>query len=227
VLSAEKLLTLIDGLGGIVWEADPDTFQFSFVSAEAEHILGYPVSAWLEPGFWKRHTHPDDVERTARFCLDATAHGRDHEFDHRMIGSDGRVVWLRDIVSVRKSPDGAIRLVGIALDISAQEQEEADKHRLTHLYEALIENSSDNISLIRPDGVLVYQSAAARQQLGYSRDEMVGRNNFDLVHPDDQPIVQESKSEETCELMRASTAPDTGVEFLKLWHFWHVWHSWQ
>jgi PAS domain S-box-containing protein len=191
VLSAEKLLTLIDGLGGIVWEADPDTFQFSFVSAEAEHILGYPVAAWFEEGFWRRHTHPDDVERTARFCADATRNGQDHEFDYRMIAADGRVVWLRDIVSVRKSGDGGVRLVGIALDITAQKQEEADRHRLTHLYEALIENSSDNISLIRPDGVLVYQSAAARQQLGYSADEMVGRNNSDLVHPDDLPNVQE------------------------------------
>src|SRR5215218_2378830 len=43
VFSAEKLLTLIDGLGGIVWEADPETFQFSFVSREAEKILGYPA----------------------------------------------------------------------------------------------------------------------------------------------------------------------------------------
>ena len=130
MLSAEKLLTLIDGIGGIVWEANADTFQFTFVSAEAEHILGYPVSSWLEEGFWARHTHPDDIERCTAFCLDATRHGRDHEFEYRMFGADGRVIWLRDIVTVRSSPDGETRLIGIALDITAQKQEEADRERL-------------------------------------------------------------------------------------------------
>ncbi|MGH9371207.1 MAG: sensor histidine kinase [Vicinamibacterales bacterium] len=51
--------------------------------------------------------------------------------------------------------------------------------------EALIENSSDNIALIRGDATTLYQSAAVEQQLGYKPEEVVGRNNFDLVHPDD------------------------------------------
>ncbi|MGH9371208.1 MAG: PAS domain-containing protein [Vicinamibacterales bacterium] len=134
MLAAEKLLALIDGLGGIVWEADPGTFQFSFVSAEAERILGYPTSDWLEPGFWQRRTHPDDVERCTLCCREAIREGRDHAFEYRMIASDGRVVWLRDIVSVRGAPGGSGRLVGISLDITAQKQDEADKHRLSRLY---------------------------------------------------------------------------------------------
>jgi PAS domain S-box-containing protein len=185
VVSAGKLLALIDGLGGIVWEADPDTFQFSFVSAEAERLLGYPTSEWLVPGFWQRHTHPDDVERCRTFCLEATREGRDHTFEYRMIAADGRIVWLRDIVSVRSQPGGVKTLVGIALDITAQKKEEADKLRLSRLYEALIENSSDNIALLRPDGTTVYQSSAVERQLGYTSGETIGRNNFDLVHPDD------------------------------------------
>jgi two-component system, cell cycle sensor histidine kinase and response regulator CckA len=192
MFSAEKLLSLIDALGGIVWEAHPETFQFSFVSAEAERILGYPVKMWLvEPDFWRRHTHPDDVARCAAYCLDASRRGLDHQFDYRMIGADGRVVWLRDIVSVITSPDGTKRLVGIALDITAEKEEEGDKHRLSRVYEALIENSSDNISLLRVDGTPVYQSAAIRRQLGYEPDEVVGRNNFDLIHPDDLEMARE------------------------------------
>ena len=67
MLSGDKLLSLIDALGGIVWEAELETFRFVFVSAGAERILGFPVRTWLEePDFWVRHTHPDDVERCAR-----------------------------------------------------------------------------------------------------------------------------------------------------------------
>jgi PAS domain S-box-containing protein len=191
MLSTEQLLSLVNGLGAIVWEAEPETFRFTFVSAEAERILGYPVRDWLEdPDFWVRHTHPADVERCASLCREATRRGEDHEFEYRMQAADGRTVWLRDIVSVRPTADGNRRLVGIALDITSGKQEQADKRRIAQLYEALIENSTDIISLIRPDGITVYQSQAVQRELGYDPTELIGRNNFDLAHPDDAVTIQ-------------------------------------
>ena len=117
MLSAEKLLSLINALGGIVWEA--------------ERILGYSTRTWLEePDFWVRHTHPDDVERCAASCRAASERGEDHELEYRMIAADGRVVWLRDIVSVCRSEDGSTRLVGLAVDITNQKREEVSQQEL-------------------------------------------------------------------------------------------------
>jgi two-component system cell cycle sensor histidine kinase/response regulator CckA len=193
MLSAEKLLSLINSLGGIVWEADAETFRFRFVSQEAERILGYPPQQWIDdPDFWRRHTHPDDFEWCSRYCLEASREGRDHRFEYRMIRADGRIVWLRDIVSVVEAPGGGSRLVGIMLDITAQKEEEAGKQRLSRLYEALIENSSDSISLVRMDGVSVYQSSAIERQVGFTPEEIVGRNHFDHVHPDDVDMTTRS-----------------------------------
>jgi PAS domain-containing protein len=53
---------LVNSLDGIVWEADGQTFQFNFVSPQAEKILGYPLEQWLQPNFWRDHTHPDDTD---------------------------------------------------------------------------------------------------------------------------------------------------------------------
>jgi len=131
VLSAEKLLSLVNALGGVVWEAEPETLKFLFVSEQAERILGYPARIWLEePDFWVRHTHPDDVERCASLYRVAADRGEDHELEYRMIAADGRVVWLRDIVSVRKSEDGSTRLVGLAVDITSQKREEVSQQEL-------------------------------------------------------------------------------------------------
>jgi len=111
--------SLVESLGGIVWEADPETFQFLFVSAYAETILGYPVRQWIdEPDFWRCHTHPDDVEWCSKFCLDAVRNGRDHQFEYRMIAADGHVVWLRDIVTVERSANGVARMRGFMEDIT-------------------------------------------------------------------------------------------------------------
>ena len=46
-----------------------------------------------------------------------------------MHAADGRIVWLRDIVSVRPAADGGRRLAGIALDITSEKQGQADKRR--------------------------------------------------------------------------------------------------
>lgn len=53
----EKLCsTLVHSINGIVWEADPLTFRFSFVHPHAERILCYPMQQWIdEPDFWRTH----------------------------------------------------------------------------------------------------------------------------------------------------------------------------
>ena len=50
---------LVQSIDGIVWEADARTLRFTFVSAQAERLLGFPVADWSEPDFWVKHLHPD------------------------------------------------------------------------------------------------------------------------------------------------------------------------
>ncbi|MGH9971416.1 MAG: PAS domain-containing protein [Pyrinomonadaceae bacterium] len=66
--------SLVQSIDGIVWEADARTFRFSFVSKQAERILGYPVEQWLkEPNFWADHLHPQDRSWAVDFCVHAAA----------------------------------------------------------------------------------------------------------------------------------------------------------
>jgi PAS domain S-box-containing protein len=177
---------LLNSLGGIVWEADAETWQFLFVSEQAEAILGYPVRQWLEePDFWRRHIHPDDVDRCVRLCLEATRYHRDHTFDYRVIAADGRLVWLRDTVAVSPTADGRRTIRGFMADITEQKAAEDAALRSHRLFRALLENSYDSIALVSAAGRTVYQSPALTRQLGYSPEEFVGRTNFHLVHPED------------------------------------------
>ena len=115
--------SLVNSVDGIVWEADARTFQFTFVSKQAEKLLGYPVEQWLrQAGFWRDRLHPDDREQAVRYCLQATGQGRSHEFDYRMIAADGRAVWLRDIVTVIVENGQPVALRGIMLDITGQKR---------------------------------------------------------------------------------------------------------
>src|SRR6202521_329280 len=90
VAAQQRFRDLVNSVEGIVWEADVPSFQFSFVSKQAERILGYPVERWLfAPTFWADHLHSDDREWAVRFCEEAVADKRDHDFEYRMIAADG------------------------------------------------------------------------------------------------------------------------------------------
>lgn len=60
--------------------------------------------------------------------------------------------------------------------------------RETH-FRSLTEKSSDIITTIRPDGTILYESPSVERFLGYKAEDMIGRNVFDFVHPEDLPRV--------------------------------------
>jgi PAS domain S-box-containing protein len=53
-------------------------------------------------------------------------------------------------------------------------------------FRALTENSSDAVTLISPDGTVLYTTPASSRVLGYAHGEFLGRSGFEVVHPDDQ-----------------------------------------
>jgi len=119
---------LVNSVDGIVWEADATMRQFSFVSDQAERILGYTAEHWLsEPTFWQGHLHRDDRQSAVRFRETASAEKRDGDCEYRMIAADGRVVWLRDLVTVVQEGDRPIRLRGVMVDITEGMRTEHDR----------------------------------------------------------------------------------------------------
>ena len=129
--SEERYRDLIQGLDAIVWEADARTLTFSFVSARAETVLGYPVDRWLrEPDFWARRVHPEDRDAVMRVYREALAGSRDCEFEYRAVAADGREVWLRDIVHVVRDADGQpATLRGLTVDLTELKRSERALHQ--------------------------------------------------------------------------------------------------
>jgi PAS domain S-box-containing protein len=55
---------------------------------------------------------------------------------------------------------------------------------------SVVEHSSENVTIVDPDGTLRYASPAFGRMLGYALEEVVGKMNvLDHVHPDDLPHV--------------------------------------
>jgi PAS domain S-box-containing protein len=169
---------LVNSVEGIVWEADAATFQFSFVSDQAERILGYPVERWLsEPTFWKDHLHPHDREWAVPFCERATGENRDHDFEYRMIAADGRVVWLHDLVTVVVDDGRATQLRGVMVDITDR------KHAETALQEraGLLDLTHDTVFVRDMADVVTFWNRAAEEFYGWTAKEAVGKVSHHLT----------------------------------------------
>jgi len=135
VAAQQRFGDLVDSVEGIVWEADAGTFGFSFVSRQAERILGYRLERWLsEPTFWTDHLHPDDRNVALGVREDANREQRRHDAEYRMIAADGSVVWLHDLVTV--VADGG-RLRGVMVDVTERKRAEAERHGHVWLLESL------------------------------------------------------------------------------------------
>ncbi len=68
------------------------------------------------------------------------------------------------------------------LDVSRKNEEH---------FRSLIENASDVITILSDDGYIRYESPSAERILGYKSGELVNKQLYDLIHPDDLPSVMD------------------------------------
>ena len=58
-------------------------------------------------------------------------------------------------------------------------------------FRALIEYSSDVVTVLGTDGMVLYNTPSVRRVLGWAPEELAGRRVFELIHPDDLETVLE------------------------------------
>ncbi|MFG0418231.1 EAL domain-containing protein [Pseudomonas sp. zjy_8] len=171
---------LVESLSAIAWEADANDFTYSYVSPHAEDLLGYPLSDWLRPGFWRSILHPEDALWAQAYCDSETAAGRDHSLDYRVIRADGQPLWVRNIVSMIEHGHQPV-MRGLMIDISETKRTE-DALRLSEQKFASVFQQCPDILLIarHSDGCLLEVNEAFEEQIGLPSDQVIGRTATDL-----------------------------------------------
>ena len=119
---------LVEGVGVAVWQADARTWQLSFLNRHGEAVLGHPHDRCVSTlDLWSRHIVPDDWPRLEEFRAGLLRGGEAPAFEYRLIRADGRVVWLRDTVTLVHDPGGVPVVRGVTHDVSAQKLAEAER----------------------------------------------------------------------------------------------------
>ncbi|MFN8413636.1 MAG: GAF domain-containing protein [Anaerolineales bacterium] len=91
-------------------------------------------------------------------------------------------------LSTKILPNG--KSLSIVRDISSRRLYQETLVRSEQRLRALIENSMDAIALYAPDGKILFQSPAATRILGYSLEELIGRNIYEFIAEEDKDLIK-------------------------------------
>lgn len=191
--SNKKYASLVNTIDGIVWEADAQSFEFNFVSQQAERLLGYPVKMWINsPTFWADHIHPDDRKQAVDFCVKSTRNKKSHEFEYRMIAADGSTVWLRDIVTVIVEDDIPVKLRGVMIDITQKREADEAILKTNARFQVMSKATSDIIWDRNMSDESIWWNDNYYSLLGIKKLKEIASINdwYDRIHPDDLSRVK-------------------------------------
>ncbi len=168
--SEERFRLLVETTNVVPWEADIESWRLTYVGPQAVKFLGFAMDDWLAEGFWARQVHPDDLEWVSTVRAEGIANQRNFECEYRMIGQGGRVVWVRDVVTIIESSDGTEALGGIMSDISYRRFTEAALREGGNFVESLVESAPMILYLYDLSSEqCLYVSGRAESILGYTQ----------------------------------------------------------
>lgn len=126
--SEYRFRSIVQSINGIVREVDLNTFEYIYVSPQTVNILGYPESDWFNNHyFWIEHIYPKDRKKASAKVEKAIKEGGNHTIEYRMINSDGDIVWIRDLVTIKEENGVPVWLDGLMIDISEEKEVELQR----------------------------------------------------------------------------------------------------
>jgi len=86
-------------------------------------------------------------------------------------------------------------IAGIAREIADRVWREKTLHEREELFSALLQNSSDDISIIDRNGIILFESSEKSKISDFGTDEVLGRPIYETVHPDDAGTFRQTVRE--------------------------------
>ena len=159
-----------------------------------EALTGYSAGELLAMHFWEV-IHPDDRELVRERGL-ARQRGEAVPWNYhvRLLRKSGESVWVAFSASMIEF-EGQPAVLGTAVDITDGRAVAERLYENERRLRALIENSSDVVLIIGEDLRANYVGPSMERVLGLHPEDMVGSDNLDRIHSEDQGRVRAAYAE--------------------------------
>jgi len=131
---------LAEGVPSVAYVYEPGVNgRCLYISPSIERVLGFSQEVWIKDGgLWDRLLHTEDADRVVANEAECASSGEALVQEYRISRADGRVVWIRDEMTVVRGETGQAPplFYGVFLDVTDRKKMEAELERLA-LYDSL------------------------------------------------------------------------------------------
>ena len=185
VKSESKYRSLFNGAEVGMYRSKIDSSAVLEVNDKLCQILGYAREEMLSNPVAIHWANAHARDEMVRLLYE---HGSviDYEFD--IINKNGEI---RSCLGSAKLYQREGYFEGSVMDITERKQAEQKLQQSESKYRSLVETAGAGVAAIDLNGNLTFANQSLLEVLGYSEDEVIGRNFFDFLHPDDSQRVME------------------------------------
>ncbi len=160
-------------------------YQAQLYGVAPEDAVGKTAGKFLGPEYG---TYTEQLDRRVLENGEAIPY-----FEEQYVDAHGvSHTFLTTKVPLREASGQVESVATISLDITARKQAEQALRESEERYRALYENNPSMYFTVLPDGMVLSVNPFGAQQLGYTREELLGTSFFDLFHTQDRDKVQEA-----------------------------------
>ncbi|HVG15516.1 MAG TPA: PAS domain S-box protein [Chitinophagaceae bacterium] len=185
----EMYRTIVETSQEGIWQIDAQN-QTTFVNDYLPLLLGYTKEEMTGKSFLDFMTEEAKVEALAMVELRKQGIATQHEFT--FLRKDGAAVHtLLQTSPIFKNGNYA---GAVAMVLNNTERKEVEEKLVSseRRFRALFEYSQDGIALLSDTGTIINVSPSIEKILGLTKDELLGTNRLDYIHPDDVHIIWET-----------------------------------
>ena len=194
-----RFRALIEKMPAVISTWDPRRKSgTTYVSPQAERILGYTAEEWIaDPTLWLDRIQDEDRERVLEASDHADRTGEPLALEYRHVKKDGSVIWLHEeTVVIERDGDGRPSLTqGVKYDVTERRIAEERLREAEARYRTLVEQLPVVVYQDAIDDVstALYISPQYERLFGFPPDARLRDPQFwvEHLHPEDRDRVLE------------------------------------
>ena len=185
--SDRRFREVTESIREVFWLTDRLKREMLYVSPGFREIWGRdPSELYAAPHIWIEAVHPADRQRVEEAVRSKQTVGAFDE-EYRIVRPDGAVRWIRDrAYPVLGDDREIIRIAGVAEDITESKRAIDELRESERRFADILGNVRLASVILDRDAKVSYCNDFLLQLSGYRREEVLGRNWFDLFVPRDQ-----------------------------------------
>lgn len=193
------------------WDLIENKVAFSF---NWFGMLGYTEQE-LEQNYdtWRNNVHREDIdeiEKKLKIFIEGKTDYLEGIF--RMMHKNSSIVWIKySALAIQDINKKTVRLVGTHIDITDLKNKESELQISEDKFRFIAENTTDLICQHDAEGIFTYVSNSASEIIGYSPQELLGKNPFLFLNP----IHSAEAKNRLREMLRTKKGNTSTFQFLK------------